>query len=170
VVLMDLNMPEMNGLAATRLISAELEDVKVVVLTASEDDADRFEASRAAPRATSSRTWRQTSSFACWRELRAAIRRSPPTWQGSCSASSRDPPAPERSEPELPEPLTDRERDVLDLLVQGVTANRELAERQVVSENTVKYHVRNILAKLHVQNRAQLVAYAMRHGIAGSER
>ena len=64
-----------------------------------------------------------------------------------------------------PQALTDREREVLDLLVQGITSNRELAERLVVSENTVKYHLRNILDKLHVQNRAQVVAYAVRHGI-----
>src|ERR671929_55146 len=56
-------------------------------------------------------------------------------------------------------------REVLDLLVQGITSNRELAERLVVSENTVKYHLRNILDKLHVQNRAQVVAFAVRHGM-----
>jgi DNA-binding NarL/FixJ family response regulator len=56
---------------------------------------------------------------------------------------------------------------VLGLLVQGVTGNRELAERLVVSENTVKYHLRNILSKLHVQNRAQVVAYAVRHAMVG---
>ena len=54
---------------------------------------------------------------------------------------------------------------MLELLVQGVTSNRDLAERLVVSENTVKYHLRNLLDKLHVQNRAQVVAYAMRHGL-----
>jgi DNA-binding CsgD family transcriptional regulator len=53
------------------------------------------------------------------------------------------------------------------LLVQGVTSNRDLAERLVISENTVKYHLRNILDKLHVQNRAQVVAYAVRHGLIG---
>ncbi len=52
-----------------------------------------------------------------------------------------------------------------DLLVQGITSNRELAERLVITENTVKYHFRNILDKLHVQNRAQVVAFAMRHGM-----
>ena len=51
------------------------------------------------------------------------------------------------------------------MLVQGVTSNRELAERLVVSENTVKYHLRNILDKLHVQNRAQVVAFAVRQGM-----
>ena len=53
----------------------------------------------------------------------------------------------------------------LDLLVQGVTSNRDLADRMFVSENTVKYHLRNILYKLHLKNRAQVVAYAMRHGL-----
>ena len=54
---------------------------------------------------------------------------------------------------------------MLDLLVQGITSNRELAERLVITENTVKYHFRNILDKLHVQNRAQVVAFAARHRI-----
>src|SRR5919202_639435 len=63
------------------------------------------------------------------------------------------------------EVLTEREHEVLELLVQGITSNRDLAERLVVSENTVKYHLRNILDKLHVQNRAQVVAYAVRHGL-----
>lgn len=58
-----------------------------------------------------------------------------------------------------------REREVLDLLVQGITSNRELAEKRVVGENTLKYHLRNILDKLHVQNRAQVVAYAVRQGM-----
>ena len=63
------------------------------------------------------------------------------------------------------EALTAREQEVLEWLVQGVTSNRELAARLVVSENTVKYHLRNILGKLHLQNRAQVVAYALRHGM-----
>jgi DNA-binding NarL/FixJ family response regulator len=71
-------------------------------------------------------------------------------------------PAHERHERASDE-LTEREREVLDLLVQGVTSNKELAERLVVTENTVKYHLRNILGKLHVQNRAQVVAYAVSH-------
>ena len=53
--------------------------------------------------------------------------------------------------------------------MQGITSNQELAERLVVSENTVKYYVRNILDTFHVQNRAQVVAYAMRHGIVDTD-
>jgi DNA-binding NarL/FixJ family response regulator len=170
VVLMDLNMPEMNGLAATRLLSAELEGVKVVVLTASEDDADLFEAIKSGAQGY---IFKNLASDEFFRLLEGVARGDPaltPNLARKLLGEFARPPAPERSDPELPEPLTDRERDVLGLLVQGVTANRELAERLVVSENTVKYHLRNILAKLHVQNRAQVVAYAMRHGITGGER
>jgi DNA-binding CsgD family transcriptional regulator len=52
---------------------------------------------------------------------------------------------------------------VLELLVEGVTSNKELADRLFVSENTVKYHLRNILTKLHLQNRAQVISYAVRN-------
>jgi DNA-binding NarL/FixJ family response regulator len=62
------------------------------------------------------------------------------------------------------EPLTARERDVLDLVVRGAS-NREIAEALVVTDNTVKYHLKNILQKLHLHNRAQVVAYALQHGL-----
>jgi DNA-binding NarL/FixJ family response regulator len=55
--------------------------------------------------------------------------------------------------------------DVLRCLVEGVTSNRKLAERLGVSENTVKFHVRNILDKLHLHNRAQAVSFALRNRI-----
>ena len=77
---------------------------------------------------------------------------------------ARPAPAPALRE-QTPEGLTAREREVLELLVQGITSNRDLADRLVVSENTVKYHLRNILDKLHLQNRAQVIAYAVRHGL-----
>ena len=62
------------------------------------------------------------------------------------------------------EPLTAREHDVLALVVRGAS-NREIAEALVVTDNTVKYHLKNILQKLHLHNRAQVVAYALRHGV-----
>ncbi|MFN3337726.1 MAG: response regulator transcription factor, partial [Thermomicrobium sp.] len=64
--------------------------------------------------------------------------------------------------------LTERERELLELLVQGVTSNRELANRLFISENTVKYHLRNIMNKLHLENRAQVIAYALRTGLVRS--
>jgi DNA-binding NarL/FixJ family response regulator len=61
--------------------------------------------------------------------------------------------------------LTAREREVLELMVEGVTSNRRLAKRLNLSENTVKFHVRNILDKLRLHNRAEVVGYALRHGM-----
>jgi DNA-binding NarL/FixJ family response regulator len=165
VILMDLSMPELNGLAATRLISAELPEVKVVILTASEDDADLFEAIKSGAQGY---LFKNLDSDEFFRLLDGVARGEPALTPGLArkllGEFARPAPAP-RTAAEAPVALTDREREVLDLLVQGITSNRELAERLVVSENTVKYHLRNILDKLHLQNRAQVVAYAVRQGL-----
>jgi DNA-binding NarL/FixJ family response regulator len=168
VVLMDLNMPELDGLAATRLISAEQPEVSVVILTASEEDADLFEAIKSGAQGY---LFKNLASDELFRLLDGVARGEPaltPALARKLLGEFSRPqvPAPARTpEDNAMEALTDREREVLDLLVQGVTSNRDLAERLVVSENTVKYHFRNILDKLHVQNRAQVVAYAVRHGM-----
>ena len=165
VVLMDLRMPEVNGLTATRLISAELPSVKVVILTASEDDADLFEAIKSGAQGY---LFKNLDSDEFFRLLEGASQGEPaltPALARKLLGEFARPAPAQRAPAEPPSELTDREREVLDLLVQGVTTNRELAERLVVSENTVKYHLRNILDKLHVQNRAQVVAYAVRQGM-----
>ena len=74
-------------------------------------------------------------------------------------------PAQPQTAPQDPDALTDREREVLELLVNGITSNRKLAKQLGVSENTIKFHVRNILDKLHLHNRAQVVSYAIRNRI-----
>jgi len=167
VVLMDLSMPEMNGLAATRVLSTEHPDVKVVILTASEDDADLFEAIKSGAQGY---IFKNLDSDEFFRLLEGVARGEPALTPGlprKLLGEFSRPRAPAQATVEGAQAPTEREREVLDLLVQGVTTNRELAERPVVSENTVKYHLRNILDKLHVQNRAQVVAYAMRHGMTG---
>ncbi len=163
VVLMDLTMPVMNGLAATRIISAELPSVIVVVLTASEEDADLFEAIKSGAQGFLPKDLEATQLF----EHLSGVSRGEPALTAGLARKLLGEfahPSTARDEDTL-ELLTDREREVLELLVQGVTSNRDLAERLFVSENTVKYHLRNILDKLHVQNRAQVIAYAMRHGM-----
>jgi DNA-binding NarL/FixJ family response regulator len=168
VILMDLDMPELDGLAATRLISAELPSVKVVILTASEDDANLFEAIKSGAQGY---LHKNLDSAEFFRLLDGVADGQPALTPGLARRllgefarpMSAPAPAPARAAP--PGSLTEREREVLDLLVQGVTTNKELAERLVVTENTVKYHLRNILDKLHVQNRAQVVAFAVRHGM-----
>ena len=162
---MDLSMPEVNGLAATRLISAAVPNVKVVILTASEDDADLFEAIKSGAQGYLFKNLDSDEFF----RLLEGVARGEPALTPSLARKllgefARPAPAP-RVPVDRAGELTDREREVLDLLVQGVTTNRELAERLVVSENTVKYHLRNILDKLHLQNRAQVVAYAVRQGM-----
>jgi DNA-binding NarL/FixJ family response regulator len=169
VVLMDLSMPQLNGLAATRLLSAEQPDVKVVILTASEDDADLFEAIKSGAQGY---VFKNLDSAEFFRLLDGVARGEPALTPGLArkllGEFARPSTAAARTSADGgPQALTDREQDVLDLLIAGVTTNRDLAERLVVSENTVKFHLRNILDKLHVQNRAQVVAYALRHGMAG---
>jgi DNA-binding NarL/FixJ family response regulator len=166
VLLMDLSMPELNGLAATRLISAGQPEVRVVILTASEEDADLFEAIKSGAQGY---LFKNIAADELVRLLEGVARGEPaltPALARKLLGEFARPPAPAPpTAVEGYQALTERERDVLDLLVQGITSNRELAERLVVSENTVKYHFRNILDKLHVQNRAQVVAQAVRLGV-----
>lgn len=163
VVLMDLRMPEMDGLTATRLLSAELPEMKVVVLTASEDDADLFEAIKSGAQGYLPKNLESHRFF----ELLDGVTRGEPALTPALARkvlSELARPAPTAARAERgPDALTEREQEVLELLVQGVTSNRALADRLIVSENTVKYHLRNILEKLHLQNRAQVIAYALRH-------
>lgn len=164
VVLMDLMMPETNGLAATRLISAEMPDVRVVVLTASEDDADLFEAVKSGAQGYLPKSLEAEELFSF---LDGVVKDEPALTPvlarkvlGEFARAPQEP-----AQQPVTSTLTERERDVLELMMAGVTSNRELAEKLFVSENTVKYHLRNILDKLHLNNRAQVVAYAVRHGL-----
>lgn len=169
IVLMDLNMPEVNGLAATRLISAEMPDVRVVVLTASEDDADLFEAVKSGAQGYLPKSLEAEELFSFLEGvLKDEPALTPALARKVLGEFAREPQ--EVAQQPVASTLTERERDVLELLVSGVTSNRELAEKLFVSENTVKYHLRNILDKLHLNNRAQVVAYAVRHGLVDPNR
>jgi DNA-binding NarL/FixJ family response regulator len=163
VVLMDLTMPELDGLGATRLLTAELPQIAVVVLTASEDDEDLFQAVKSGAQGFLPKDLEASRFF----ELLDGVTRGEPALTPALARKVLNAFAHPEAKPAAttPDALTDREREVLELLVQGVTSNRELAERLFVSENTVKYHLRNILQKLHLQNRAQVIAYAVRHGL-----
>ncbi|HEU0115168.1 MAG TPA: response regulator transcription factor [Thermomicrobiales bacterium] len=161
IVLMDLTMPEVDGLTATRLLTAEESPAKVVVVTASEDDADLFEAIKAGAQGYIHKNLEAGRFFDLLRGVLAGEPALTPSLAGKLLREfARPAPSPARA---AADELTSREREVLELMVQGITSNRELADRLSVSENTVKYHLRQILQKLHLQNRAQVVAYALRH-------
>jgi DNA-binding NarL/FixJ family response regulator len=164
IVLMDLAMPELDGLEATRLLAAELPEIKVIVLTASDDDAKLFEAIKSGAKGYLLKDLKADRFL----ELLKGVEQGEPALSPALArkllhefAQGRD----EKKTLRPPDALTEREQEVLEHMGQGVTSNRQLARTLGVSENTVKFHVRNILDKLHLHNRAEVVAYAFRQGL-----
>lgn len=163
LVLMDIGMPRCNGLEATRLIKTELPEITIVMVTVSDDDADLFEAIKSGAEGYLLKDMSEEE----FSRMLTAIAAGEPALSPALAARILDEfarrsrmPAEERREPDL----TEREREVLTLVAEGAT-NREIAARLVISEHTVSFHVKNILAKLHLKNRAQAVAYAIRTGL-----
>jgi DNA-binding NarL/FixJ family response regulator len=161
LVLMDLAMPELDGLAATRLISAERPETKVVVLTAADDDEKLFEAIKSGAQGYLLKNLDSDQFFSLLERVAAGEPGLTPGLARKLLNEFAHPSKPDRSQD--PDALTERETEVLELLVQGVTTNRKLSKALGVSENTIKFHVRNILDKLHLNNRAQVVSYALRN-------
>ena len=162
VVLMDVTMPGMDGIEATRQLTSELPDVRVVILTASEEEATLFDAIKAGAQGYLLKNLEADDFFTL---LDQVSRGEPAFTAGLARKVLKEFAKPLRQEPAEDEELTPREREVLELMVDGVTSNRKLAKRLNLSENTVKFHVRNILDKLRLHDRAQAVGYALRNKI-----
>jgi len=166
IVLMDLSMPGMGGLEATRALCQDGSETRVVVLTASTQEEDLFEALKAGAQGY---LLKDLEADAFFDLLEGALEGHPALTPElsrkvlQAFARGRHT-ATERQDPDA---LTERELEVLKLMVDGVTSNRQLARRLVLSENTVKFHVRNILDKLHLHNRAQAVSHALRNRMVG---
>lgn len=159
VVLMDIKMPEMDGLAATRQLKAEMPYVRIMMLTVSETDEDLFEAIKAGASGYLLKNVDPESLVASVLQVQRGEVPIAPTMAVKILRELAAPP--EASV----QPLTARERQVLELLAGG-KANKEIAFTLKISENTVKNHLRNILEKLHLQNRVQAALYAVRMGLA----
>jgi DNA-binding NarL/FixJ family response regulator len=164
IVLMDIAMPGLDGLTATRLLSAEMPQIKVVILTASDEDAKLFEAIKSGAQGYLLKTLDSGEFFSLLEGVGRGEPALTPYLAGKLLQEFARPPRPAVASND-PDALTERELEVLEMLVRGVTSNRKLAQQLGVSENTVKFHVRNILDKLHLHNRAQVVGFALRHGI-----
>lgn len=164
LVLMDLSMPEVDGLAATKTLTAEIPDVKVVILTASESDATLFEAVKSGAQGYLLKNLEADEFFPLLERAAAGEPAFTPTLARRLLQELARPTA-QPAAALADDELTAREREVLELMVEGVTSNRKLARRLELSENTVKFHVRNILDKLHLHNRAEAVGYALRKKI-----
>lgn len=162
IVLMDVSMPELDGIGATRRLTAEMPGTKVVILTASEDDAQLFDAIKAGAQGYLLKNLEAEDFFALLERARVGEPALTPALARKLLQEFARP-AEEPASAEDPDALTAREREVLELMVEGITSNRRLAKRLGVSENTVKFHVRNILDKLRLHNRAEAVGYALRH-------
>ncbi len=164
LVLMDVSMPELDGISATRLISAEMPSMRVVILTASEDEATLFDAIKSGAQGYLLKNLEAEAFFDMLERARRGEPALTPALAKKLLQEFAKPPESVAPQSDM-ETLTAREREVLELMVDGVTSNRRLAKRLGVSENTVKFHVRNILDKLRLHNRAEVVGYALRRGI-----
>jgi DNA-binding NarL/FixJ family response regulator len=167
VVVMDLHMPVLNGVDTTRLLTARHPDVAVLVLTMLEGDDSVFAAVRAGAKgyllkgADRAEIGRALDAVAHGGVVFSAAiaERVLAFFAGNRPGAGATP---------FPE-LTDREREVLDLVARGLT-NPEIARRLVVSDKTVRNHVSNVFAKLHVTGRAEAVARARDAGLGTANR
>jgi DNA-binding NarL/FixJ family response regulator len=165
LILMDISMPRLDGLEATRRIKAEMPYVKIVILTGSDADRQLFDAVKAGAQGY---LLKKIDPQALFSTLRGAL-------QGEAAVSglmaarlleefarqARDPaPAPRPAAA-----LTDREKEVLEHVALG-RSNKEIAVALGTAENTVKNQLKNILEKLHLQNRVQAAMFAVREGLA----
>ncbi len=163
VVLMDIHMPECDGIQATRVIKANHPEVKVVILTVSDDDDDLFEAIKTGAEGYLLKNLRPEELTQMLRSVMANEAPVSPSIASKLLGEFRRRPREEQGQPGAPE-LTSREREVLRLVAEGMS-NAEIGLKLCVVEGTVKNHLHNILEKLHLQNRVQAAAYAMRAGI-----
>ena len=160
VVLMDLRMPGVDGVAATARIRAEHPATRVVVLTTYAEEADIVAALRAGATGYLTKDANREQIAQAVRAAAVGTAVFDPEVSRRLVAAS-DPPG---TRPELPGDLTAREAEVLKLIAEGLS-NRQIATRLYVSEATVKSHINRLFAKTGVRDRAQAVRYAYRHGL-----
>ena len=165
VVLMDLVMPHLDGIAATRQIKSSNAHIRVIALTSFTEDDKVFPALQAG---ASSYLLKDVSPDDLVQAIRAVYRGETPLHPDIARKLVEQvahQAAPMR-EAQIDQ-LTDREREVVRLVAQG-RSNSEIARALVISDKTVKTHISNILSKLELQDRTQLAIYAIKHGLEDS--
>lgn len=161
VVLMDLRMPELDGVAATRLIRRDHPGTAVVVLTTYADDTSIADALRAGARGYLTKDAGRTEIAAALRSAAAGQAIFTAAVSDRLVAALDGRPA-ARTKTELPDGLTTREAEVLGLIARGLT-NAEIAGELFIGEATVKTHINNAFAKIGARHRAEAVRYALSH-------
>lgn len=171
VILMDIRMPERSGIDALRLIKAERPEVKVVMLTASDAEDDLFDAVKYGASGYFLKSTNARELVEMLSDLERDEMSLSPSLAGRLlqemgqKGESREegqvnPPVPQ-------ELLTERQLQILELVSRGLTY-REAGDCLGLSERTLKYHMGRIIELLHLENRAQVIAYAARMGIVGA--
>ena len=174
VILMDIRMPGCNGLEATRLIKAKMPDARIVMLTTSADDEDLFEAIKSGACGYLIKNIDTETLVGALEQAREGI----PPFSPGLAAKLFDefarvcgpydpapPPAPQTTGGAAP-PLSTRQLEVLRLVADGLSY-KEVGAHLSLSPRTVKYHMAEIIARLHLENRAQVLALAGRMGWTG---
>ena len=164
VILMDLMMPEMDGIEAMRRISGGQTEARFLVITSYAGDDMVFPAIKAGALGFLLKDTRSEELVAAIRE----VHRGEASLHPSIARKVLQEVSNSRPADPTPEPLTERELEVLGLLARGLD-NRQIAEQLVIAEVTVRSHVSHILDKLHLANRVQATLYALREGLAPLE-
>lgn len=164
IILMDVTMPNCDGLEATRHIKRELPDTKIIILTVSENSSDVFEALRCGAQGYLIKNLKPRQLF----DTLESVARGEASFSGVIASKilqefqqQAQEPVPE---PEVTDPLTVREIQMLELVVNGYS-NKEIGESLALAESTVKNSLRVILEKLHLRNRTQAAVYALCQGL-----
>ncbi|MFN2132508.1 MAG: response regulator [Anaerolineae bacterium] len=160
VILMDLVMPELDGIEAIRQITSHREQARILVLTSFASDDKVFPAIKAGALGY---LLKDSEPADLLQAIQQVHRGEPSLHPIIASKVLQEMQRPSRRPP-TPDPLTDRELQVLRLVAKGL-GNQEIAEQLVVTEATVRSHVSNILHKLHLANRVQATLYALQEGL-----
>ena len=161
VILLDLHMPKLDGIAASEQIKKENPDARILVLTSFAEDERVYAAIKAGAMGY---LLKDSSPQKILESIRDVFHGENTIESRIAQKLMRE--VQRTSEaPPTEEPLTIREMEVIKLIAEGLS-NHEIAERLVISDKTVRTHVTNILGKLHLANRTQAALYALREGLA----
>ena len=171
VILMDLNMPRCSGLEAIQAIQTEMPQINILVLTVSENEADLFAAMKFGARGYVLKNTEPDELIHAILHIAQGGVIVSPLMATKLLTEFKDLSAGVEKESiqEADSDLSPREGEVLQLVAQGAT-NKKIADSLFISENTVKTHLRNIMEKLHLANRSQAAAYAVKRGLTSDKK
>jgi two-component system response regulator NreC len=163
ILFLDLSMPDLDGIAVTRQLKPQYPDLRILILTVHEDEAMLREAIRAGASGYIVKHAAEAELIAAIETIRRGDLYVDPAMLRVLLVEC---PKPRTEQPASPDPLTPRETDVLKLIVQGYT-NRQVGEELGISVRTVEGHRANLLEKLGLRTRVELVRYARDRGLIG---